>query len=338
MKQMLSDRDVLVLCHDIVREELIENPAPQDYLKSLQMWCYNDTLHKEKPDTYRDEGCCLTHTVGLPTHPATGEEMPLTPYQVEFIEAVFAAVANPGGISDLEWKRIAHKFHLSKGRQMGFTEIVLRLIQYFCFSRYAGRNVGIMAATNGKLAAKDLRRFAKLFRHIPYAVASPLKNNRMVLYNDTVVEAFPATEEAMTGDTKYACVYMDEAAKWRLVDDQPVFNSVMPIVNTNGADLYLVSTFKGPVKMFYKIYREPEDFIMLQYDIWRTEGNLYTRPQIEYMLKHSKEDPDQEYLCKVTTAGNAIYGLMAEENITPGLTEWDISDDDEDDGYVEDDD
>ena len=106
------------------------------------------------------------HVAGLPRHPATKEEMIPTPYQLEFVEAVIKAVTNPGSMSEKDWKRLHHMFHILKGRQMGFTEIVLRVIFHFCFSRYAGSNVGIIAATNGKLANKDLRRFYRLFKNI----------------------------------------------------------------------------------------------------------------------------------------------------------------------------
>ncbi len=311
-------------------------------LAALPFWCYDDHKHLTNPN-YHEDFCCLTHVVGLPRHPATKLEMPLTGYQIEFFEAVIKAVTNPGNMTQEEWDRLEHLFHLLKGRQMGFTEIVLRVIQFFCFSRYAGQNIAIMAATNGELANKDQRRFQRLFLKIPEIVKQPIKNRKMILYNlettDTIIEAFPASEEALTGDTNYACVFMDEAAKWKLVNDTPVFNSVMPIVRSNGADLFLVSTPKGPLKMFYKIYKNPEDFVMLVYDIWRAEGTIYTTAQIEKMLKTTKEDPNQEYLCKFTIGEDSILGAVTDDD-RGNFSEWgqvDI-DADEDDGYVEEED
>ena len=235
-------------------------------------------------------------------------------------------------------------YHVVKGRQMGFTEIVLRVIQYFCLNRYAGRNVGIMAATNGKLAAKDLRRFAQLFLNIPHTVEQPIKSNKFKLNNGVIIEAFPASEEAITGDTNYACIFLDESAKWKLVDDTPVFSSIMPIVRTNGSDLFLISTPKGPLKKFYQIWANKEDteFTKLEYTIWRTEGNLYNKEQIEEMLASTTEDANQEYLCKFTVSDNSIFNVVLDEDREPGLTAWDVSsvsdeaDDTEDDHFVED--
>ena len=307
-------------------------------IAKMPFWCANETLHLMDPN-YKDKGCCLTHTVGLPKHPATQLEMPLTPYQVDFVKIVIQAVTNPGKMSKEDWGRLHHAFHLLKGRQMGFTEIVLRLIQYFCFNRYAGRNVGIIAATNGELAKKDLRRLYRLFANIKSMLKGPLKGRIIEVINNTVVEAFPASEEALTGDTDYACIFMDESAKWKLVDDTPVFNSVLPIVRMNGADFFLISTPKGPIKMFYKIHKDPQEFVMMKYDIWAAEGTLYTKPQIEKMLATTKEDPNQEYLCKFTIGEHSILGVVTKEDIDDNLTEWgDTGINEEDDGYTEPDD
>ena len=77
---------------------------------------------------------------------------------------------------------------------------------------------------------------------------------------------------------------------------------------------------------------------MLEYDIWRAEGNLYTTDQIKNMLASSKEDPNQEYLIQFTHGESAIFAQYAERNRGTGWSEWSVEEDDEDDGYVEDDD
>ncbi len=318
-----------------------ENLTPKeryDQLAAMPFWCADNFIH-ETDLNYKDRGCCLTHTVGLPRHPATQLEMPLTPYQVDFVKQIIKAVTNPGTMSKEDWDRLHHAFHVNKGRQMGFTEIVLRIIQYFCFNRYAGRKIGIIAATNGELAKKDLRRFYRLFANIRSIIKGKFTVRLVELINDTSVEAFPASEEAVTGDTNYACIFMDESAKWKLVDDTPVFNSVLPIIRMNGADLFLVSTPKGPIKMFYKIHKDPQEFVMLEYFIWEAEGTLYTKEQIEIMLATTKEDPNQEYLGKFTIGEHSILGPVTAEDIDDNLTEWgDTGINEEDDHYTEPDD
>ena len=293
-------------------------------LRGLPFYCKNNTLHTDYPKDYHTKFCCISHVVGLPTHPATQLPMPITDFQMDYVEKVIAEVTNNGTMSDEEWLRLSHKFHVLKGRQMGFTEITLRIIQYFCFSRYAGQNIGIMAATNGRLANQDLKRFARLFKNIPEVVTQGVKANKFILVDGTNIEAFPASEEAMTGLTNFACVFLDESGKWKLIDDTPVFNSILPIIDSNGADLFLVSTPKGPIKMFYKIYKDPKDYVMLKYDIWRTEGNMYNKEQIEEMLNTSKADPNQEYLCQFTIGEDSIFGTVTAEDKS-NFEEWDLS-------------
>ena len=316
-------------------------------LGKLEFWCNNDTLHIDNPN-YRDTGCCFTHKIGLPKHPATKQEMPLTPYQVEFCNYIINDTKfTPTSKENKEEERIdflrkPHLYHINKGRQMGFTEIVLRLIQYFCFSRYAGSNIAIQAGTTGVLAQKDLRRFARLFKSIPNVVEQWIKSTKegvcLKLVNETITYAYPASEEAITGDTDYKCVFEDENTKWKMIDDQPVFNGIMPIVRSNGADLFLVSTPKGPKKTFYHIHKEPQDFIKLKYDIWRTEGNLYTTKDIEDKLATKTEDPNQEYLCQFTIGKDSILGIVTDKDREKGFKGFDVdgdSNDNEDDNFVE---
>lgn len=290
-------------------------------ISKLSFWCHDDTLHKRDSDYQHTATCCLTHVVGLPRHSKTNEEMPLTPYQVDLANNVIHGREKFG--DKTAQLRKALKIHIKKGRQMGFTEIILRLIQYLCFSRYKGHKVGIIAGNNGSLARKDLHRFSMLFNSIRDVVSQWIKNSVLKLVNGVIVEAFSASEEALTGDTKYKCIFMDEAAKWKLVDDLPVFNSIIPIVRTNGADLFLVSTPKGPVKMFYKIdmTHDETDFVFLVYDITLTIDNLYTKKEVDELLASSTEDPDQEYNCKYSIGRDSIFGTVTKED-QHGMEEW----------------
>jgi len=339
LKQNYSDSDIYDFDDDIIAGELSASEICGK-LSKLPFWCGDNHKHETNLE-YWNDFCCTQHVAGLPRHPSTKKEMPPTPYQLEFVNEVINAVTKPEGITQEDWDRLYHKFHILKGRQMGFTEIVLRLIFHFTFSRYANSNVGIMAATTGALARKDLRRYSKLFIHIKKVVTQEIKATKegtcMKIATQTTVWAFAASEEAITGDTKYSCIYMDESAKWKLVEDKPVFNSIVPIVETNGSDLYLVSTFKGPIKMFYKIsIDENSDYIKLQYNIWRTEGNLYTTEQIKKMLASKDVDPDQEYLCKATIGEDSILGAITDDD-RGTFSEWgEPEEDEEDDSYMED--
>lgn len=317
-----------------------------EFLSTLPFWCKNNTLHHKNHNYQSTAKCCITHVVGLPRHPATDEEMIPTKYQLDLVDKVLTGRLKFG--DTIAQMRKALKIHIKKGRQMGFTEIVLRIIQHLCFTRYKGRKIGIIAATNGSLAKKDLRRFARLFKNISLVIKTWISTrnrsstdigsggkNVMELVNDTEIEAFSASEEALTGDTKYGCIFMDEAAKWKLVDDSPVFNSILPIVRTNGSDFFLVSTPKGPTKKFYTIDMEhnESEFIFLVYDITLTIGNLYTQEQVDDMLSSSAEDPLQEYMTQYRAGDDSIFGVVSLED-QQGKEEWLVTEEKEwDDGY-----
>lgn len=328
--KLVAKRAGLVYENKVAGSDKQFDLAPQalcEYLGTLPFWCNDTKLHHNNPDYQHTARCCVTHIVGLPRHPATNQEMPLTPYQVHVVEQVlknkYYKIHNRKLAEKVLMKllREYYFYHINKGRQMGFTEIMLRLIQFLCFSLYAGANIGIMAATNGNLARKDLRRFARLFLNIKPVVEQWIKSGVMRLVNGTVIEAFAASEEAITGDTKYKCILMDEAAKWRTVNDTPVFNSVEPIVRASGGDLFLISTPKSPIKMFYKITITENEYIQLVYDIWNAEGNLYTKEEILKMLASTTGDPKQEYLCIFTIGEGSIYGQLTDDD-REGKTEW----------------
>ena len=152
-------------------------------LRDAPFWCGNERLHLDRPDDYwagppgGSGPCCTQHAFGLPRHRITAKPSVPAPHQLNFAEDVIG-------------RRLKHPeapifHHLTKGRQMGFTEIAVRILAHQAFGPYAGRNIGIMAATNGKLAVKDMRRAYRLFAHIPQVIAAPLKSGAFTLINGT---------------------------------------------------------------------------------------------------------------------------------------------------------
>jgi len=309
----------------VVHMEQPNSLTPQqifDRMRNIPFWCGDYEKHKTNPEYYNDF-CCTRHVAGLPVHPATHMEMPPTDFQLEYIDEIIKEVTKPEGIDQEEWDRLYHMFHVVKGRQMGFTEFTLRIIFHFCFTRYAPDSiVAIIAAVNANLARKNLRRFMRLFTHIRSVIPNGIKANTIEILNDISVQAFGASEEAITGLTKIAAVFPDESAKWNLVDDSPVFNSMLPIVRSNGADLFLPATFKGPVKKFYKIWKEKDPkFTFLKYTIERTVGNLYTQEQVDDMMAATIEDAQQEYMGIPTSGEDSIFGMFTDED-QQGMKEW----------------
>lgn len=209
-------------------------------------------------------------------------------------------------------KRKGIKLHVNKGRQMGFTETFLRIIQDQCFERYAGKKVILMAGTRFKTTKDIYRRFRELWNNIEYNIREE-GSDEMTLHNGCQIMALPASPEAITGLTKVGAVLLDESAKWRLVDDTEVMNAVMPIVRTNRSDCFMISTPKGPRGFFYHTEMDQNDFHKKKYDIHQAVGYLYTEAEVEAMLESSVEDPNQEYLNQYVAGRSSIFGAVTDE-------------------------
>ena len=265
--------------------------------RKLQFWCGQMMPKKEK--------CCITHLSELPRHPDTLQEMPFTPYQLEF-----------KGIADSNPKS---KFHVNKARQSGFSEIILRMFQDRGFKQYSKKSIKYVVGTRELTTKKMIRRLKDLYRKIPDVVENNADKLHFELIDGTTYEGLPASTEAITGDTKIAAVGMDESAKWNKVEDREILNAYIPIINTNKADLFMFSTPKGPRGFFYNIDEGTDrdnEYIKYRYDIWATEGNLYSTEDIEIMLADPTMDVEQEYLNKYTTGRDSIWGEVTEEHRT----------------------
>lgn len=236
--------------------------------------------------------------IGLPRHPHTREPTQLMACQINF----FKSINNTG----------YRKFHLNKSRQAGWTECILRILAFRCFNKYAGGKIVILAGTREKTTKKIMYRFRDLFRNIPQSIKKASDSLIVELTNGTVIEGLPASAEAITGDTKINCIFMDEAAKWNLQDDQPVMNAIMPIVDINKSDLFMISTPKGPRGFFYNIDMDDNDFLKFKSDIWEAVDQIYTDEEARVMLEDRITDVDQEYLNKYTTGRDSIWGEVTD--------------------------
>ena len=240
--------------------------------------------------------------IGLPRHPHTREPTQLMACQINFFKS----------IDNTDYR----KFHLNKSRQAGWTECILRILAFRCFNKYAGGKIVILAGTREKTTKKIMYRFRDLFRKIPQSIKKASDSLIVELTNGTVIEGLPASPEAITGDTKINCIFMDEAAKWNLQDDQPVMNAIMPIVDINKSDLFMISTPKGPRGFFYNIDMDDNDFLKFKSDIWEAVDQIYTNEEARVMLEDRITDVDQEYLNKYTTGRDSIWGEVTDVHRT----------------------
>jgi len=242
----------------------------------------------------------FNNLIGLPRHPATGEHMKLMPYQEQFFDLVNTSKHR--------------KFHVNKARQIGFTELVLRILAFYSFNKYAGGKIMIIAGTRERTAKKIMRRFQELFRNIQQVVTDQ-SDLIMELNNGTTIEALPSNSDSIRGDTKIRAVFSDESAHYNLLDDSVVLDAINPIVETNQSDLFIISTPNGKRGFFWEISNSDNDFVKKQYDIHEAVGWIITKEQCDTMLKSNLVDVAQEYLNQYTSPRDSIFNFeLCEED------------------------
>jgi len=239
--------------------------------------------------------------IGLPKHPATFEPMELMQYQKEFF-------------NDIENTNY-HKFHINKSRQIGFTELILRILAYRCFNKYKGGNIIIIAGTRELTAKVIMQRFKNLFYNISHEISNQ-SDITLELRNGTTITAYPSNSDSIRGLTKISAIFLDEAAHFNLIDDSKVMDSIQPIVDTNKSDLFMISTPNGPSGFFYDIQLTDNDFEKFSYDIHEAVGWLYSQDKANEMLENQTVDTDQEFLNKYTTGRDSIWGDVTEDHRT----------------------
>jgi len=238
--------------------------------------------------------------IGLPVHPATLEPTSLMPYQMEFIKLI------PEKRNRL--------FHINKSRQIGVTELILRVLAYHCFHKYKGYKIMLIAGTREKTAAKIMRRFKKLFKNIRSEVAEDTNAFVLRLKNGSEIEALPSNSDSIRGDTRIKAIFVDEAAHFGMIDDSVVMDAIEPIVFTNRSDLYLVSTPRGKRGFFYDIATEKNEYFKVQWDYTKAIGWIYSEEEIDKELQRTDVDVLQEYQCQFTSgAGTIISEEMIEQ-------------------------
>ena len=272
--------------HDSVEDDITKE------LSKLKFFCGQASSTKN---------CCFSHKIGLPKHPANNQEMKFMPHQLDLIKQSMAK------------KQV--KFHVNKSRQIGLTEIVLRIIQYHCFHKYQGGKILIIAGTREKTTNTVMNRLKLLFGEIRSTVKDDRHDLNIVLKNGTEIEGKPSNSEAIRGETKIRAIVVDEAAHFALVDDSVVLDAIEPILHTNKSDIFLVSTPKGQRGFFYTIANEQNDYKKLQYDFTNAIGWIYTQKEMDEELKRTDIDTDQEYRCQFTSARSSIFGVIKDEAI-----------------------
>lgn len=235
----------------------------------------------------------FNNLIGMPRHPYTGKPTTLMPYQLEFFNLIDS--------------QKQQKFHINKSRQIGVTELILRILAYQCFNKYKGGKILIITGTREKTASKLMSRLKQLFHNIPETLDDQKHVLKLRLKNGTEIEALPSNSDAIRGDTKIRAIFVDEAAHFDLIDDSTVLDAIQPIVFTNKSDLFLASTPNGPRGFFYNLLQTGNDYIKCKYIYTCAIGHIYSEKEIEAELKRIDINVLQEYCCEFTVGQRAIF-------------------------------
>ena len=232
--------------------------------------------------------------IGLPKHPVTFKSTPLMPYQIEFAKLIPQS------------RNI--RFHINKSRQIGVTELISRVLAYQSFFKYKGGKILIIAGTRMDTAGEIMRRFKELFQNIPGTILDAKNSLKLSLKNGTEIEALPSNSDAIRGLTKIKAIFVDESAHFNLIDDSIVLDAILPLVDTNQADLFLVSTPNGRRGFFYEISINENNYHKIQWDYTVAAGFIYQLEEFEAKFQDNTVDVDQEYRCQFTSPRTSIFG------------------------------
>jgi hypothetical protein len=249
--------------------------------------------------------------IGLPLHPKTKQPTTIFDYQNELDSVI----------------NKHHRILLNKSRKIGATETGLRSIAKNCFERYAGSDIMIVAGNRQRQADRLLDRFDRLFwdgftdlngeiwKHSD--IITKKANSKLEFFNGTTVHTFPATPEALRGSENVICVFLDEAAHFKLVDDRVIYDALEPnIANTEG-DFICISTPNGRRGFFYDLWMEDNEYYKLAQPYMVSQGLLLSKSYIKSKKSDLRIDFEQEFNCQFTTSQNAAFpsGLFARETL-----------------------
>jgi hypothetical protein len=304
----------IIKLNKIITEKLKRNGTSYNKPFIPALWycvSYNDKHDDAKTKSLKSfrPYCCFNHLIGLPLHPRTLQPMELMPYQREFIKLV------------PENRNI--RFHINKARQIGVTELIIRTLAYHSFIKYRNGKILIIAGTREDTAVKIMKRFKQLFRNIPWAIKEDTGNLRLTLVNGTEIEVLSSNIDAVRGDTRIKAIFIDEAAHFNRKDDNPVMDAIEPLIFTNNADLYLVSTPKGKRGFFYHISEAENEYFKIKWDYTCALNWIYSQEEMDKELQRKDIDVDQEFLCQFTGSRNSVFGPIV---IDPTIIaeDWDI--------------
>jgi len=258
-----------------------------------------------------DDFVKFNEMIGFPIHPKTKKPTKIFDYQNELDRI----------INDY------HKVLLNKSRKIGATETALRSVAKKCFGRYTGYDIMFVAGNRQRQADRLLTRFDKLLWNgftdlngIKWSysdIITKKSSSSLEFFNGTTIHTFPAVPEALRGSENVACVFLDEAAHFKLLDDRVIYDALEPnIANTEG-DFICISTPNGRRGFFYDLWCEENEYYKLAQPYTVSLGLLLSESYIAKKKNDARIDFEQEFNCQFTSSRNAAFpsGFFAAETL-----------------------
>jgi len=270
--------------------------------------------------------------IGYPINRNTNKSSPMTPYQIEYHNAI----------------QKHHKVIVDKSRKIGITEAAIRSIGLNIFHRYAGHDIMIIAGNELKIANEILLRLYELFKDKPdlgYAfkhngikwkefdlirrVSINGQHPIIEFRNGTRVFCFAASRsgksQSFRGPDDIIAILFSEAAHTGMLEDQPIMNALEPnLANRDSADIILESTPNGRRGFFFQYWMDIEEkkltgWKRLKFDYKKgLKHKVLSEKYLTDQKSNLRVDFAQEYECKFTSSVTAIF---REEDINI-LPEW----------------
>lgn len=177
-------------------------------LTGVPFWVWDESLHYSLRKLTNDH-CCFVDMVGRPTNPKTGEEMPLFPYELEVIRALFEPdFANPG-----QNKRRHKHLWIKKARGAGTTELFIYLMLYLALAFpkvFYDSQMAIVTGIRKQTAVRVMQRmkhklYQKLKIHTDF-------NESVLDINGCLIQAYPIKNpDSYRGLHNLKVLFFDEA-------------------------------------------------------------------------------------------------------------------------------
>nr|MBC8502149.1 hypothetical protein [Nitrosopumilus sp.] len=230
--------------------------------KIIQKLLKNKPISKNLP-TISSDFELFNESIGLPINRNTGLPQKMTPYQIDYHNAI----------------QSHHRVIANKSRKIGATEAALRSIAFNCFRRYAGHDVIILAGNELRIAREFLKRFDELFfnkKETGCALVGPDGTKWMhddiithttfgntpeiEFFNGTRIMAFASSKsvqsQSFRGTDDVICIYVSEAAHTGMRNDRPIMTALEPtLANRDNADFIIESTPNGRRGFFYEYWK-----------------------------------------------------------------------------------